>query len=68
LLVVGVFGSREKTKSQTVEQQAPTMEEVRRFNEARVDELSRQIVGKEGQPAESGFKNIIMFKYQQAGF
>jgi len=57
LLVVGMmYGQQGKARISPDEPSTP--EAIKQFNDDRVAELSKQIAGKEHQPAEAVFKNI----------
>jgi hypothetical protein len=64
LLSVGVgYGQQERT----VPREVSTPEAIRQFDDEKVAELSKQIAGKEDQPAEAVFKNIKILNGVPAG-
>ena len=66
LLTVGMaHGQQEKTLSPSPEPSTP--EAIKQFNDDKVAELSKQIAGKEDQPAEAVFKNIKILTGVPAG-
>jgi photosynthetic reaction center cytochrome c subunit len=56
LLMIGIAHGQQETRSSLAEPSTP--EAITLFNEGKVAELSKQIAGKEDQPAEAVFKNI----------
>ncbi len=66
LLAIGMsYGQQEKTPTPTDEPSTP--EAIKQFNDDKVAELSKQIAGKEAQPAEAVFKNIKILTGVPAG-
>jgi hypothetical protein len=66
MLAVGiVYGHQEKPPAPTDEPSTP--EAIKHFNDDKIDELSKQIAGKEAQPAEAVFKNIKILNGVPAG-
>ena len=65
LAVVMIYGQQEKPSVLADEPSTP--EAIKQFNDDKVAELSKQIVGKEDQPAETVFKNIKIFTGVPAG-
>jgi hypothetical protein len=66
LLSVGVaYGQQERTSA--VPREVSTPEAIRQFDDEKVAELSKQIAGKEDQPAEAVFKNIKILNGVPAG-
>jgi photosynthetic reaction center cytochrome c subunit len=66
LLAIGIaHGQQDKTSNFPTEPSTP--EAIKQFNEDKVVELSKQIAGKEDQPAEVVFKNIKIFTGVPAG-
>jgi len=58
-------GQQEKTLNPSPEPSTP--EAIKQFNDDKVAELSKQIAGKEDQPAEAVFKNIKILTGVPAG-
>ena len=66
LLAVGAaHGQQEKTPDSRSEPSTP--EAIKQFNDDQVAAISKQIAGKEEQPAEAVFKNIKIFAGVPAG-
>ena len=66
LLAVGmIYGQQEKASVPADE--PSTQEAIKQFNDDKVAELSKQIAGKEDQPAEAVFKNIKILTGVPAG-
>jgi hypothetical protein len=66
VLTIGpVHGQQEKIPASSGEPSTP--ETIKQFNDDRVAELSKQIAGKETQPAGTVFKNIKIFTEVPAG-
>jgi len=66
LLAVGmVYAQQEKPPTPPFEPSTP--EAIKQFNDDKVAELSKQIAGKENQPAEAVFKNIKILSGVPAG-
>ena len=66
LLTIGIaYGQQETTSNSPAEPSTP--EAIKQFNDDKVAELSRQIAGKEDQPAEAVFKNIKILTGVPAG-
>jgi len=66
LLAGGIaYGQQEKTSAAPGE--PSTAEAIKQFNDEKVAELSKQIAGKEDQPAEAVFKNIEILTGVPAG-
>jgi len=66
LLAVEMMSSPQKKASVSADEPS-TPEAIRQFNDDRVAELSKQIAGKEDQPAEAVFKNIRILTGVPAG-
>src|SRR4029077_18526803 len=66
LLAVGIVHGQQKQTS--ISSSEPfTPEAIKQFNDEQVAALSKQIAGKEGQPAEAVFKNIKILNGVPAG-
>src|SRR6266852_6425113 len=66
LLAIGIaHGQQEKTANSFAEPSTP--EAIEQFNDDKIAELSKQIAGKEDQPAEAVFKNIKILTGVPAG-
>lgn len=66
LLATGIAQSQQD-KAPVPADEPSTPEAIKQFNDEKVAELSKQIVGKEGQPAEEVFKNIKILTGAPAG-
>lgn len=66
LLAIGVAHSQQD-KAPVPADEPSTPEAIKQFNDEKVAELSKQIIGKEGQPAEAVFKNIKILTGVPAG-
>ena len=69
LFAIGVaYGLQEQTSNPLTSPAEPsTPETIKQFNDDKVAELSKQIAGKEDQPAEAVFKNIKILTGVPAG-
>jgi len=65
LLAVGIASGQQKISRPADEPSTP--EAIKQFNDAKIAELSKQIAGKEEQPAEDVFKNIKILTGVPAG-
>ena len=67
LLLAVAIAHSQQDKAPVPPDEPSTPEAIKQFNDEQVAELSRQIVGKEGQPAEAVFKNIKILTGVPAG-
>jgi hypothetical protein len=65
VVIVGIARGQEKPSTFSAEPSTP--EAIRQFNDDQLDRASRQIAGREEQPAEAVFKNIKIFTGIPAG-
>jgi len=67
LLAIGIAHGQQEKASSVPADEPSTPEAIKQFNDEKVAELSKQIAGKEDQPAEAVFKNIKILTGVPAG-